>query len=1708
MIIGDMEIRLRADIARLQRDMDDARRVVGNATAAMGRAADMAKAALAGIAGAVGLSKIAEASDEYSKLTAQLRLATDSTRAYAQAYADVKRIANSSQTDLSATGTLYASLSRATKDLGTSQKSVADITESVNLALKISGSGAQESAGAILQLSQAFASGALRGDEFNSVTDAAPRLMKALADNIGVPVGALRAMAEQGKLTADLVAKALPQALEQLRSEAGQIQTISGAFTVLKNNVMEFTGVQAQASGAVSVLTSGIGLLANNLGVLAGAAATVAAVKLGNWLNSTISSATSAFAANRQLAASTLATAEANATATARASLLASARLEEVRAATLAASGETQLALATNALIPAQARATAAAEAHTVAMGQLTVAQRTASLGASAASTVIGALGGPLGVLITVLGVAATAWSWYKEKQDEATRKAEEQVGQSTNEIVESLKEQNEQMRQRIVLAQKYGDIDATQDTPSLRRLGELQKKIDDLKAQGAAISPIASIELVDYESQFRVLKEVVDQSKEYKATLDSTGKAAADLMAVQQRLTGVNQQYLDDLTKLKTALDKGAISQTDYVAAVSKLAKDTYEGSTAGKAYAQSVDAQAEAIQRAAEAQSLRNQREQEHIQFLQKSGQADEETTIRAAAAAQIKDLNDQIAVQQRLMGVDSRRQETAEQHAQKQAEIQGKIATLRIQIDNAQKKRDEDLLLLDQEKYRQAVNNYGDLLEAAQAQTKTQQDAALDGQDEIDMLGMTSQQIAHVTAARMRDRAALLDQLAAIQDVQDETKRLGDESRKQAEAMRTLADQVVTKEEITRQKELWGQIENTAHDTFISIFDSGKSAFDRLRDALKNGLLELLYQMTLKQWIINIGATTSMTGAAGLAQASGGAADGTGAGTSNPLIGAVGVASNLYKAVTGGFASLSGSMADALQMGFDKIGLSSVFDSAAPSVDLATGVTANGAAASMAGTAAAYGAGMLGGHYLGNAIAGDYSVAHGQTVTNIATAVGAYLLGPIGGVVGGVVGGLFNRAFGMGSKDVTSQGIKGTLTADSLTGSNYASWHQDGGWFRSDKNGTDTTALTDATVKQFTEGLSAIETASSGFAKSLGVSADWVSTYSKTFDIALTGDATKDQQAVTDFFTGVGNEIATRLVPNLADFTKSGETASAALERLAGDFQATDQVAQLIGKTAAAAFGTAGIESAKAREQLVSLAGSASTLTSLAQGYAQNYLTDAEKLAPVQKALDAAMAGLGLSSVQTRDQFKAVVNSLDLTTDAGEKQFVAMMQLADAFAQVHPAADDAATAAQKVADAFNAIKSAGDVLLGDVDNAFSVLQKAVEREKAVVQTAIDAHTAAVSKLQSLSESLHSTLNSMQSPDQQVLARASAQAQIRAVLASVKAGGTLPDADSLKDALGAVTQDASAQFRTREDYLKDLYQTQNDIAQLGDVTDDSLTVEKAALQAAQDQLKSLDAVLTKAQDQIDVLKGQSTTLLSIDQAMAGLATAISAAKANPVVSATSAIANQYQQSLGRAPDAAGLAYWQQQAAAGVSTGDITQAIATSAEATIQGMYKTMLGHAADAAGLQFWLQQVKNGTSLADVGNAIAGSQEALTKVRGYASGGDHAGGWRVVGEYGPELEATGPARIFNAGQTANLMSKLASPSANADALAAAVDRLTQQSAKQQQVIAQLQAAAEQTQRNTKRLADTLDRVTRGGDKMIVGQDDGDKLVVTQGD
>jgi tape measure domain-containing protein len=385
-----------------------------------------------------GIGAIIRMADEYTKFTAQLRLATTSTREYAAALEDVRRIANTSQQDLASTGVLYARIANGTRELGVGQKQVASITEVVNLALKVSGATASESASAMLQLSQAFASGTLRGEEFNAVNEAAPRLMKALADGIGVPVGALKKMAEEGAITSKIMSTVLPHALEQLREEAKQVQTISGAFTVLKNKVMELTAVKAEANGMVRLLTSSLSLLADNLDVVMAAMSGLFAIKIAGYFIAGAAAVNAYFAANAELAAlvvaekaALVARAEAVVLSTAATAASTAAKLVEseavlaglvARRAEIIAIRESvvaQLAQARTAIASAEAAIAAASAAGaqsyalrilTLSTAQLSVAE-TARVAAMAELASLGVAQARVSTQITAATAAQTAAS-------------------------------------------------------------------------------------------------------------------------------------------------------------------------------------------------------------------------------------------------------------------------------------------------------------------------------------------------------------------------------------------------------------------------------------------------------------------------------------------------------------------------------------------------------------------------------------------------------------------------------------------------------------------------------------------------------------------------------------------------------------------------------------------------------------------------------------------------------------------------------------------------------------------------------------------------------------------------------------------------------------------------------------------------------------------------------------------------------------------------------------------------------------------------------------------------------------------------------------------------------------------------------------------------------------------------------------------------
>lgn len=224
---------------------------------ALGRMASM-------LASAFAVSKIIEYADAYTNLQNRLKLVTDSTESLAQATQNVIDIAQNSRQALGATGDLYFKISQNAEKLGLSVADVSQVTETFGKTLALSGAGTQQAEAAILQFSQALASGVFRGDEFNSVAENAPAAMDAFSRALGVTKGELRKLAHDGALTADILIQALKEQSEEVDKAFGKTEsTISQAFTNLKNNVIVFVGQMNQATESSKGFVSSLDGLSN-----------------------------------------------------------------------------------------------------------------------------------------------------------------------------------------------------------------------------------------------------------------------------------------------------------------------------------------------------------------------------------------------------------------------------------------------------------------------------------------------------------------------------------------------------------------------------------------------------------------------------------------------------------------------------------------------------------------------------------------------------------------------------------------------------------------------------------------------------------------------------------------------------------------------------------------------------------------------------------------------------------------------------------------------------------------------------------------------------------------------------------------------------------------------------------------------------------------------------------------------------------------------------------------------------------------------------------------------------------------------------------------------------------------------------------------------------------------------------------------------------
>ncbi|TXI16596.1 MAG: hypothetical protein E6Q67_14295 [Roseateles sp.] len=268
----------------------------------------------------------AQTADAYNGLAARIKLATGEGQAFRAGLEGVQQVATETRSSLEATGNLFARIVTAGKDLGVSQQQALGLTQTINQAIQITEGSAQAAEAAITQLNQGLQSGVLRGDEFNSVMEQAPRLAKALADGLGVNTGKLREMADQGQLTSETVIKALSGQADAVAAEfnklpptvGGALQNLSTAWTVYIGNVDKSTGASKTAAEAIAYLAQHLETIVGTVATVGKGVAALMLLKLaGHFKDWALGAgqATTALTANTAATVANTAAARANAVA-------------------------------------------------------------------------------------------------------------------------------------------------------------------------------------------------------------------------------------------------------------------------------------------------------------------------------------------------------------------------------------------------------------------------------------------------------------------------------------------------------------------------------------------------------------------------------------------------------------------------------------------------------------------------------------------------------------------------------------------------------------------------------------------------------------------------------------------------------------------------------------------------------------------------------------------------------------------------------------------------------------------------------------------------------------------------------------------------------------------------------------------------------------------------------------------------------------------------------------------------------------------------------------------------------------------------------------------------------------------------------------------------------------------------------------------------
>lgn len=457
-----------------------------------------AKASAVGLAGAFAgayaTGHLISLADEWSSVNARLKQASKSSDDFKESQRALMDISQRTGTAFSDNASLFARSAASMREYGYSSEEVLKVTEAISTGLKLSGASTSEASSVITQFSQALAQGVLRGEEFNSVNENGDRVIRALASGMGVAREDLKAMADQGQLTADKVVPALISQLGALQNEYSAMpQTVASATTKIENAFLAWVGGANEATGATSALTGALNAISDNINTVASAAGVLAAIGGSRFIGGMIGDLGSQTAQLVEARKNEIALAAARASTATQSQRKAAADAIAAERAYQLAQSELVLAKNTNAEATATQNAISKRRAMITANAALVQSNRAVAASQQALNSATSVLGlvktgatgllGLVGGLPGLLMLGAGAWYTMYQNQEQARRSAQEYAGQ-----IDEIRQKTSQMSLTETDENRGQTVEALVEQNRLvdeqaKKVGELKNQIDDLNA-------------------------------------------------------------------------------------------------------------------------------------------------------------------------------------------------------------------------------------------------------------------------------------------------------------------------------------------------------------------------------------------------------------------------------------------------------------------------------------------------------------------------------------------------------------------------------------------------------------------------------------------------------------------------------------------------------------------------------------------------------------------------------------------------------------------------------------------------------------------------------------------------------------------------------------------------------------------------------------------------------------------------------------------------------------------------------------------------------------------------------------------------------------------------------------------------------------------------------------------------------------------------